>query len=266
VSLLHRRRLLAGFAAAASLWLAGCASTPAVDPQVRAALAPTGTLRVGVYAGSPTSFVRTRSGEPAGVAYEIGHALARELGVPVQVVEFERVAQVVEGVKAGQLDFTFTNASEARARDVDFMDPLVRLELGYLVPGDSPMRSTNDVDRPGAKVGVSQGSSSQAALPRIFKSASLVPFASLAQAQQALRAKSIDAFATNKGILFELSDQVPGSRVLEGRWGLEHLAMAVPKGRAAVHPFLRQFGERLRSSGRLQAALDRAGVRGTAQD
>jgi polar amino acid transport system substrate-binding protein len=41
----------------------------------------------------------------------------------------------------------------------------------------------------------------------------------------------LNAFATNKAILFEMSDSLPGSRVLDGRWGVEHLAIAIPKNR-----------------------------------
>jgi hypothetical protein len=35
----------------------------------------------------------------------------------------------------------------------------------------------------------------------------------------------IDAFATNKGILFEMADELPEARVLDGRWGAESLAI-----------------------------------------
>ena len=67
------------------------ASDP-IDPQARAVLAPSGTLRVGVYLGSPTSMVRTASGETRGLSVEIGQALARRLGVPAEIAVFERVA------------------------------------------------------------------------------------------------------------------------------------------------------------------------------
>jgi polar amino acid transport system substrate-binding protein len=266
-AILSRRRLLGGLALASSLWLAACASAPpAADPQVRATLAPTGALRVAVYQGSPSSLVRKPGGQPVGLAFELGRELARELGVPVYYVEVQRAQQLTEALKANQADFTFTNASEARARDVDFTEPLVRLELGYLVPGGSTIRSVEDVDQPGVKVGVSQGSSSQAALPRLLKSATLAPVPSMAVAAQQLSAKGLDAFATNKGILFELSDQVPGSRVLDGRWGVENIAIAVPKGREAAQPFLRGFARKMRDSGELQNMMDRAGMRGAARD
>jgi len=108
---LTRRLLLLSSA----LLLAACAATPpAIDPILRNALAPTGTLRVGVYPGSPTSLVKAADGTPAGVAHDLGQLLGQEIGVPVQLVQFDRVAQVVDALKAGQVDFTFTNASSRR--------------------------------------------------------------------------------------------------------------------------------------------------------
>lgn len=238
--------------------------TTAPDPQVRAALAPTGTLRVGVYPGSPTSMVHDdKTGKAAGVTLDLGRALGRRLGVPVQVVEFTRPAQVLEALKTGQVDFTFTNSTESRARDVDFAPVLVQVELGYLVPLASPMGTAADVDRPGRRVGVSQGSTSQSTLARQFKSAALVPAQSVKQAQQMLQQREIDAFATNKGILFEMADEMGGVRILDGHWGLEHLAIAIPKGRTAALPYLNQFGQEMQASGEVQAAIARSGLRGT---
>ena len=78
--------------------------------------------------------VRNAQGEVTGVAHDLGHALAKQLGVPAKVVEFERLVLVVDAVKNAEVDFTFTNASEARAKVVSFTPPLIQLELGYLVP------------------------------------------------------------------------------------------------------------------------------------
>jgi len=221
---------------------------------------------VGVYAGSPTSLVKTRSGEVAGISHDLGSLLAQQLGVPVRIVELSRVAQVVEGVQAGELDFTFTNATEARERLVDFTPPLVRLELGYLARPGSAITRIEQVDQAGVRIGVSQGSSSQTALPRVLRQANLVPLPSLAEAARELQAGRIELFATNKGILFELADQVPGAQVLSGRWGLEQLAVAIPKGRPSAMPWLREFAQRARESGQVGAMASRAGLRGLATD
>ncbi len=261
-----RRKILLSLSAGLLALAAGCASTPAVDPAIVKTLAPTGVLRVGVYAGSPTSLVKNAAGDKAGVAFELGTALARQLGVPVEVKEFTRLADVLVSVKAGTTDFTFTNATEARAKDMDFTAPLVRLELGYLVMGNSPLKNVADVDRAGVRVGVAQGSSSQGVLGTMFKNAKVVPAPSIAQAQTLLRDGQLDAFATNKGILNEMADGLPGSRIVDGRWGVENLAIAIPQQRAAALPHLRQFADEARRSGLLAGIIQRAGLRGAAQD
>ncbi|WP_232539863.1 transporter substrate-binding domain-containing protein [Azohydromonas aeria] len=229
-------------------------------------LAPSGVLRVAVYPGSPTSLVRRPgSDEARGLSVEIGRELALRLGVPVQLVEFERVEQVVEALRTARADMTITNATASRAALVDITEPLVALELGYLVLPGSPVASLADVDRSGIRVGVSQGSSSQAALGRTFVHASLVPAPSLKAATDMLKERRIDAFATNKGILFQLADGLPGARVLEGRWGTELLAIAVPKGREGGKPYLDRFAASVRSQGLVQRAAERAGLRGLAE-
>lgn len=239
----------------------------AVSAEVVHALAPTGVLRVGVYPGSPTSWVKDpKTGESVGIAFDLGKELAKQMNVPVQIIEFDRVALVLEALKEGKIDFTFTNATAVRAKDMNFTSPMVRLELGYLVIGESPLNEVAATDQSGLRVGVSQGSSSQGVLTQLYKQAKVVPADSLANAQAMLKTGQIDAFATNKGILFEMSDALPGSRVLSGRWGLENLAIAIPKGREGGLPFLQNFANEVQRTGTLEKAILRSGLRGTARD
>ena len=263
---LLRRQFLA-LAATAVLGLgllSACATAPVADAPVRQALAPSGVLRVGVYPGSPTSMVRDpKTGDKVGVALNLGQALAGRLGVPFQLVEFDRVAQVVDAVTSGAVDFTFTNATEARARDVDFSQALLQVELGYLVPANSDIASASEIDRPGVKVGVTQGSSSFATLSRVYKNASLVTAPSVPQAQEMLRQGQVQAYATNKAILNDMLDNLPGFKILPGRWGEEHMALAVPKGREAGKAFLRQFAADAQTNGLLASIVAKSGLRGT---
>lgn len=257
----------------AVLLVTGCATPPsptaapaaaAVSAAERQLLAPTGKLRVGVYLGSPTSLVRDATGQARGVSVEIGQALAQRLGVPYEQVEFPRLALVLDALKAGQVDFTVTNATPARAVDMNFTPPLVLLELGYLALPDSRVQTMADVDQAGVRIGVSQGSTSQGTLGRLYKSAAVVPTTSLQAAGEMLQSRQIDAFATNKGILFEMTDRLPGARVLPGNWGLEQLAIAIPKGREAGMDAVRRFADQVKADGTVQRAAERAGLRGTA--
>jgi polar amino acid transport system substrate-binding protein len=251
--------------ATVAVLLAGCASTAvAPSPEDRQVLAPTGKLRVGVYPGSPISMIRDpASGETKGVGYDLGRDLARHLGVPVDFVEFRRPAEILEALKIGQLDFTVTNATAVRAKDMDFTPPLVEIELGYLVLPGSTISTLADVDRPGIRVGVSQGGTSHRTLSREFKNATVVPAPTVKGAIEMLSLRKVDAFASNKAVLFEMSDQLPGSRVLDWRWGLEHLAIAIPKGRDQGMGYVRKFAEDAKAEGLVTRAVERAGLRGT---
>ena len=265
---LGRPMLRAAFAARAwaLVWaLGGCAGVDVVSPEVRQVLAPTGKLRVGLYPGSPTSLIPAAAGgEPRGVGHDLGRELARRLGVSFEPVVFERNAQVMEAMKAGRLDAVFTNATAERAKDMDFAPPLLDLELGYLVPAGSRIASLQDIDRPGVRIGVSQGSTSFGVLSRELKQAAVVATPSFRVAIDMLSSGRLDAFATNKAVLFELSDELRGARVLEGRWGLEHIAFGIPKGRDTAMPYLRAFVEAARADGAVARAVQRAGLRGTA--
>jgi len=255
-----RRTFLAALAFA---WVAACATPPTPpDVEARQTLAPSGKLRVGVYPGSPSSWVKGPAGEDRGVTIEIGRELASRLGVPYEQVEFPRVAAILDALKSGQVDFTVTNATPARARDMSFTEPLLALELGYLVLPGSRVTSIAEVDRPGIKVGVSEGSTSQGTLGRELNNAVVVPAPSLKAAADMLSKGQIDTFATNKAILFEMSDQLPGARVLAGRWGLEHVAIAIPHGREAGMAYLRGFAEEAKATGQVARAAERAGLRG----
>jgi polar amino acid transport system substrate-binding protein len=254
----------------ALLLAAGCAATvdspsSTATQAARAVLAPEGVLRIAVYRGSPTSMVRRASGDGAcGMSVDLGTDIARRLGVPARLVEFERVEQVVDAVRRGAGDFTITNASPARAALVDFTKPVVAIELGYLVMPGSPVASVAEVDRPGIRVGVSQGSTSQATLARTLQHAQVVPAPSLQAAAAMLTDRRVDAYATNKAILFQLADGLPGARILDGRWGVESLAMAVPKGREAGLAWLDAFAADARREGLVDRAAACAGLRGLA--
>ena len=228
----------------------------------REILAPDGRLRVGAFPGSPVSMAKDRSGEVHGLAIDLGKALATRLGVAFVQVDYQRIAEVLAGMKAGDVDFTISNATPARAADVDFSQTLISLELGYLVPAASPIATMSDLDQFGLRAGVTQGSTSQGTLANILPKAIVVPAPNSRQAIEMFGRRELDLFATNKPTLFEMSDRMPGSRILEGRWGVEHIAIAIPKGRESALGYLRRFVEEAQTSGLLAEAVERAGLRG----
>jgi polar amino acid transport system substrate-binding protein len=138
------------------------------------------------------------------------------------------------------------------------------IELGFLAAAGLPVTTPADVDRPGVRVGVTQGGTMNGELAHELKNATVVPAATLKDGVEMLAQHKIDAYATNKANLFEMSDALPGSRVLDGRWGLEHLAMAIPKGRDAGLAYVRTFVAEAKSEGLVAGAAARVGLRGVA--
>ena len=106
------------------------------------------------------------------------------------------------------------------------------------------------------------GSTSDATLSRDFKHAQIVRAATFDVAIEMMSTGAINAYATNKAALFEMAEKLPGSKVLEGRWGIERHAIAIPKGREQAMAFIRQFTNEVRSERVVGAAIERAGLRG----
>lgn len=226
-------------------------------------LAPTGRLRIAVFAGSPISFMEdARTGERRGVSYELGHQLAQRLGIPAELIRCRTVAEVMVLIAAGKADFATTNASPARAREAEFSQPVLQIELGYLVPAASRIGSLPEIDQQGVRIGATDGSSTLRNLPPLLKHAQVVSAPSLAEAVVMLKAGALDAFASNKAILYEMGDSLPAAKVLDGAWGSETIVVAIPKGRPSALPFLNAFLDDAVASGATNGAADKAGLRG----
>jgi polar amino acid transport system substrate-binding protein len=226
-------------------------------------LAPTGSLRVALYAGSPVTFVRGDTPDASkGVGLALGRELARSLGVPLQLVVYPTPAAVMEGLKTGEWDVTVLAQTPERERQMNMTAPFLLIEHGYLVPAGSPITAIAEVDRAGVRIGAPQGGSVNMVLAQTIKIAAVVPIAGLAAAPEALKLGQVQVFAANKANLFEVSTKLPGSHILDGRIGLDQYSIALPKGREAAMPFVRQFVDNARSAGLLRAAIENVGLRG----
>jgi polar amino acid transport system substrate-binding protein len=247
---------------AASAMLA--ASIPCAFAQdAKAILAPKGSLRVGVYLGSPTSLIHDpRTGESHGLSFELGKEIAKRLRVPFEQVNYQRISDVIEAMKAGDVDFTISNSTPARAAFVTFSQTLLTIELGYLVAANSPITAIADVQKAGLRIGVTQGSTSQGTIPKLLPNAIVVPAENYKRGIEMLEHGEIDTYATNKPTLFEMSDQMAGSRILEGRWGEEHLAVAIPREHAGGLDYVKSFVEDVQKSGLVERLAAQAGLRG----
>ncbi len=246
------------------LLLTGCAGiSTAPTPEAQKALAPTGKLRVGLLLGSPTQVIRdSASGEMKGVGFDLGKELARRMGVPFEPVLYPSIGALLDSGKSGGWDVAFIGFSPARAKEWDFAAVHLEVEFGYLIPGGSSISAMADVDRPGIRIAAQDKSLPEIFLSRTVKNVEVVRASSNADALEMVRSRRADAFFSIKPTLFEMSNQLPGSRVLDGRPGIDPHAMAMPKGRDLGVAYARRFIEDARSEGLVKAAIERAGLRG----
>jgi len=255
------------------LWIAmlgllfmGCAGiTSAPTQEARQALAPTGRLRVGLQLGSPHNVIRdSASGDMKGVGFDLGKELARRMGVPFEPITYPSVGALLDAGKTGAWDVAFVGFSPARAKDWDFTALHMEVEFGYLVPAGSSISTMADVDRSGIRVAVQEKSQPDIFVSRTLKQAEVVRAPSLAATVEMLKSRRADAIFSIKPSLFEASNQLPGSRVLEGRPGIDPHAMVIPKGRDLGVAYARKFIEDAKSEGLVKAAIERVGMRGAA--
>ena len=261
---MQRRTTLALGAATVGLLLTGCAGiSTAPTPDVRQALAPTGKLRVGLQLGNPLNVIRDPvSGEMKGLGFDLGNELARRIGVPFEPVLYPSIGALLNSGKSGAWDVAHFGFSPERMKEWDFAAVHLEVEFGYLTSGGSPISTMVDVDRPGLRVAVQEKSGPDIFFSRTLMNASVIRASSNSDALEAMKSGRADAMGSIKPILFELSNQLPGSRVLDGRPGIDPHAMAMPKGRDAGVAYLRQFIEAAKSEGLVKAAIERAGLRG----
>lgn len=231
--------------------------------EAREILAPSGRLRVGLHVGGPTSALKAPDGSLRGVGHDLGRELAAQLRLAFEPVLFERNSEVIDAVKAARVDVVFSNTTPERMKDIDFSPPYLRIGLGYLARPSSPLTNISEVDRPGVRVAVLAGGTSDSVLSRSLKQAQIVRAKSVADGVQLLRSSQADVLATRKATLYEAGDQVPGSRVLDGDWGVENHAVGIPKGRERALPFLREFVDDAVNRGLVRDAVQRVGLRGT---
>ncbi len=250
-------------AALIGLVLGGCATAYTPPAALQRTLAPGGKLRVGVYLGAPSSAIRDdKTGELTGVAHDLGKELARRLDVPFEPVPYRRSAEVIAALKTGDIDVAFVTFTADRAKEIDFSSPYLQIEKGILVPGDSPVKTPADIDRPGMRVAVLGGGTADSTLSREFRNAAITRALSVDGGLDLLRAGSVDAFCAQKTVLFEMSRQLARSRVLDGRLGIELHAIGIPKGRNAGKDFIQAFAVDAGNSGLVSALIEKAGLRG----
>jgi polar amino acid transport system substrate-binding protein len=236
-----------------------------ITPALRSALAPTGTLRVGINHGNPVLANRDpKSGELHGIAVDLAHEIGRRAGLPVVLVPFEAAGKMSDAAKTGVWDVAFLAIDPNRAEDIDFATPYVEIAGAYMVFKDAPFHVNADVDRAGVRIGVSGKSAYDLFLSRAIKHAELVRAASPQTSIDLIVSGKVDVLAGVRLHLEWEAAKNPNWRVFQESFMTIRQAVGVVKGRGDAVKYLVEFIEDAKASGFVAEAIKRSGVEGVA--
>jgi polar amino acid transport system substrate-binding protein len=226
-------------------------------------LAPTGKLRVGIAvspAPSAIFAVKSEKRELKGVTIDLGSALARKLGVPVQFVEYASSGAITAAAGSGAWDVTFMPVDEERKKVLDFGAPYHLLQSTYLVASRAAVRKVADANRADVRIVGIDGTATNRASLKACPNATHRAVKSPDDAIALLRSGKADALAMGRESLVGVQAHVPGSRILEDGFMNSTTAVAVPKNRPAALACVTEFIEEAKASGLVRGAFDAVGL------
>lgn len=226
-------------------------------------LIPTGMLRFGVAFAPKMSalfVVKEADGSPRGITADLGHTLARKLGVPIEFMVAPNTGVLTDALAEAKIDAAFMPVDEERRKRLDFGPAYAAVESTYMVMPASGIKTLAEVDRPGVRVvGVANTTTIRAA-GRTLKKIEPIAAASIDDALTMLRAGQADAFALGRDSLPDFVALFPGSFIVDGGFQQTVIAIAVPKGRPNALAYVTQFMQEAKASGAVRRAMDRAGM------
>jgi len=168
----------------------------------------------------------------------------------------------MEGLRTGAWDVALLAIDPSRSAEVDFSPPYMEYDLTYMVLAESSVRNIADADQPGIRIAVERGGAGDIRLSRVLKRAELVRTDTVAAGLELLRAGKVEVRAGVRPGLLQDTARLPGARVLEDRFGVIRVAMAIPKGHTERLAYISDFIEEAKASGLIKQIIERAGLRG----
>lgn len=257
-----RKDVLAGATAAL---IAGATRSVGAQTFASAAatLCPTGTLRAALINSNPVLVTRRSDGTLGGVSVSVARALAAHLGIAIELKPYDNPARYNESLETDDWDIGLAARDPSRADHLAFSASFMEVDNGYVARAGATATSAEEVDRPGTKIAVAQGSAPHAVLSRLIKQAEIVPVPGGFEAARDTLAKgNADVYGENLHLARRIADAVPGAHVLPGRFNVVQMAIGVRKRAVAALPAVDEFVNKIKAGGVVQKAITEAGLFG----
>ncbi len=238
------------------------------DATVLHDLAPCGVMRVAFNYNNRNNAARNPStGALTGPGIDMSCKLVEGTHAQFVAVSYLGVPPLLAGLASGDWDAAFAFDQTLEPPGITAAIPHIGVDNTYLVRGDAPFQKVADVDAPGVRISVAQGSSGDIYLGRTLKYATLVRTPATPQALDLLGTGQVDAFAGGRGPQVIAFITCCGGRLLPDNFLIANLAVVVPDT-ATPHSgagleYINEFVDWAKTSGLVQVAIDRAKQGGT---
>ena len=219
--------------------LTGCHHSPQEKP-----------LRVGMDLSYPPFEMINERGEPDGISVAMAKALSDYLHRPLRIENIPFVG-LLPSLQTGKIDLIISSMTDTfeRRKSIAFSDPYLTIALGALVKKDISMTSIHDLNQPGIKVAVRQGTTGQLWAQKNLMQANIVVFDQEAAAVLEVIQKKVDAFLYDEMSVWKHHHEHPlETRALLSSLQQESWAIGLRLSDDELHNGVNQFLKTFRSN------------------
>ncbi len=220
------------------------------------ALKRAGTIRAGWATFKPLIYTDTESGKITGMWGEITELMVTEgLGLKVNWVEGSW-ATIVTGIQTGKWDVAPAGITDSRSEVAEPTEPFAKVDYTMLVKDKSSAKSWKDLDQPGKRISVSQGSNTDQALTKVIKQATIVRVRQ-EQALLEVLGDKVDAQAAQRDYAIRITRQYPGMRTVSDAFGSSFIGWYIPKGADDLKAEIEKWLDGAKKRGVVKQLLDK---------
>ena len=234
-----------------------------VSSVVKQQLAPTGVLRAGINLSNFLLVSGTAAdGSPQGISPDIANLVASTLGLPCELICFDRPGKLADAVNQNIWDIGNIAFEAERAQTLDFSHPYVVIEANFLVRHDDNFLTNDDVDRAGIKIAVSERSAYDLWLTDHFSQAQIIRAPSIQAAHDLFFEKKVDVLASLKSKLLEDMANHSDLRMINPPFTAVKQSIGLAKGKAESIAFINALIAQSIENGWIAAQLEIHGMTG----
>ena len=208
-------------------------------------------LVVGMELSYPPFEMTDENNQPTGISVEMAQALANRLGKTLRIENIP-FAGLIPALKTGKIDLIISSMSrtEERAQSISFSNSYVHTGLCILVSKNGDFHSIKDIDQPGAKVAVKQGTTGHIYANANLKNAEILLFDKESAASLEVAQGKVDAFIYDQiSIYLNWKKHSDTTRALLNPFNSESWSIGIRKGNDGLTTQVNQFLADYQASG-----------------